>query len=206
MYRNVRLLLISAAAMALLAAAVGGASAGRLSITDRTSRIIWRRWDINSSSGSTVSCTLTMEGSFHSGTIHKRFKALIGHITRAAVNACTGGTATVRQETLPWHRTYMGFDGTLPRPTRIRSLFSGLSADVTSGGVTCGVRTETGNNATGSYVIEAGGGITELSWDTETAIRPTSGGFLCEIITFTFAGSGAYTRLGSASTATLRLI
>jgi hypothetical protein len=97
--------------------AVGTASASRLSISNRNLRIVWRPLRfISGESEASIQCNVTLEGSFHSATIRKVQNALIGHVTRASVASCGFGTsATVLTATLPWHITYEGFLGRLPR-------------------------------------------------------------------------------------------
>jgi hypothetical protein len=52
----------------------------------------------------------------HSRTLAKVAESLIGYVTRAALAGvrCTGGSATVQTEALPWHIRYASFRGTLP--------------------------------------------------------------------------------------------
>jgi len=104
--------------------AVGSVSANRLSVSNRNFRITWT--ELMFTSGATsISCPLTLEGSFHYWTIAKVERALIGNISRASFGSasCPGGHATALQETLPWHVTYDGFRGVLPRITEIFLLF-----------------------------------------------------------------------------------
>lgn len=67
-----------------------------------------------------------MEGTFHYRTIVKVERSLIGYVTRAIFGRpCTGfgemweyngteGSLTSNVNSLPWHFTYDGFNGTLP--------------------------------------------------------------------------------------------
>jgi hypothetical protein len=113
------LILAGLTATLLLGLAVSSASANRLSVTNTRFRITWREIEFHDLPESfRVLCPLTLEGSFHSATVRKVRGALIGAITRGIVNGsqppCTGGRATVLQETLPWHLTYEDFRGALP--------------------------------------------------------------------------------------------
>ena len=146
MHRYAKLLLASLTATAILALAVGSASANRLSFSARTFRASWTELAF-SGGGSTITCPVTLEGSFHSFTITKTTGALVGYVTRASVNgesrSCTGGTATIRQERLPWHIRYRGFTGTLPRISAINLGLIGLSYRVrNSSSVECNVTSE----------------------------------------------------------------
>src|SRR6185436_11338861 len=122
MLRTTRLITACVMAASALTIAVGTAAAGRLSLNPRTFRATWTGLEFTSASlfgANTLRCPVTIEGSFHSATIQKRPGALIGHVTRATMFSarCTGGTFTVLQNTLPWHVTYEGFAGALPRIT-----------------------------------------------------------------------------------------
>src|ERR1700751_1578741 len=116
MTSRARLVLAAVLAASLFGIVVGSASANRLSINETRFRITWARLTFNEETAEARDiCPVTMEGSFHSGTIRKVVGALIGHITRAGAGVCTGGGLTILRETLPWHVTYEGFFGTLPR-------------------------------------------------------------------------------------------
>ncbi len=119
----------AAAAVALLMAfAVTSASANRLSISGgRLWRAVWRELGYSSGGVRGVVCEVTLEGSFHSGTIRKVERALIGHITRASVGRCPTGTSTLLTETLPWHVQYLGFEGRLPAITGVHLILIGVA-------------------------------------------------------------------------------
>jgi hypothetical protein len=116
----------------MLAFTVNSATAGRLSIAGRGFRLTWLpMWFGNEDDSITVRCPITLEGSLHSSTNKKVFRELVGVITRTALQpeACTGGTVSIQNETLPWHTTYAGFEGSLPRNIRKPLLFvKGFSA------------------------------------------------------------------------------
>jgi len=90
------------------------ASAGRLSYSSSTLRATFSRVDFTGGFG-TIECQVTLEGSYHSRSMAKLSESLIGLATRAVVGTCERGSATILQETLPWHWTYESFRGTLPR-------------------------------------------------------------------------------------------
>lgn len=108
----------------LLCAALSTASARNLSIGSQTLRATWSRFEFAISS-ITVRCQVTLEGSFHSRTVAKVARTLIGAITRVNINegACTGGQIRSSRPP-PWHVTYEGFTGTLPAITSVLVLLS----------------------------------------------------------------------------------
>lgn len=206
-------------ATAALAALVGSSSATRLSSTSQTLRVTWSSLELVGF-GATVRCAVTLEGSLHSRSITKVAGSLIGLITAARVRRpCTGGTAWAHNaeaneilggnlpQTLPWHVTYEGFEGTLPNITRLRILLTGAAFTVRASflGITvlCSYRTggEAGN-ATGTATREGGGAIDRLV--ASGRIRSTSG---CPDGSFTSrAEDGIITQLGSATRVTVTLI
>ena len=110
-----RLIVAGLSAAMLMALAVSSASANRLSISHGNLwRAVFRPLRFQVSGVVATSCSVTLEGSFHSATIRKIERLLIGHITHASVGPCESGTATVLTETLPWHVQYLGFLGRLP--------------------------------------------------------------------------------------------
>jgi hypothetical protein len=114
-----KLIITTLAATALFASLAASASARNISITNRNIRVAFEPLVFNSELART-SCRVTMEGSFHCATISKVNRALIGYISRATSDqgTCRSSafslTLVVRQETLPWHLTYLGFRGRLP--------------------------------------------------------------------------------------------
>ena len=128
MSKYARTLLALVAATVLLSALVSSASAGRLSTTSRNVRATWASMEFIEPLGTTVRCPVTLEGSFHSATMAKVVDALVGHISRATLNnaVCSGGTGTILQASLPWHIRYVGFMGTLPNITALRTVAIGM--------------------------------------------------------------------------------
>jgi hypothetical protein len=204
-----KLLFASLGAAFLLSMAVGSASARDLSVTNRDFRIVWRSLHLGSTSGISLDCPVTLEGRFHSSTIHKTIHALIGQITRATVvsRTCTGGTATVHQESLPWHVTYEGFSGILPRITLILVLLTGAKFSFTAAGSTCTSQTTVANPARGRIIVnEATGEGRELEAEREARI-PLRGGFACLIAgEGFFEGTARVTLLGNTTIISIRLI
>jgi hypothetical protein len=130
------LLTAALAATTLFAAlAATTASASSFSISNSNIRAVFRPLIFRASEGSTVSCTVTLEGTFHYRTLLKSERTLIGYITRAIAglpNCRSEGISTnmrarVLTETLPWHVRYISFAGRLPSVTiRIRLLHAGI--------------------------------------------------------------------------------
>jgi hypothetical protein len=197
-------LLISAlAATLLMAFAVSSASASRLSVSNRNFRAVWNLLTLEAA-GVTMTCPLTLEGSFHSATLAKITGALIGHISRASVRGepaeCLN-TATATISALPWHVVYGGFQGTLPRPTGLNLSLIGLRLRFDPAGRLPGC-TATSSTASPARVIanlESGGTVTGLTTDPAGEI-PLSEGFGCALYTMSYSGTGAFRLLGSATT------
>jgi len=197
-------------ATVVLGALAGTASARIFSLVNTNTgiRATWSAMDFASpSAGVTVRCPVTLEGSLHSRTIAKVANSLIGYITRAIVAGtrppCSGGTARVLTETLPWHVTYQGFAGTLPRITSIRTTVVRPAFQVTAPffgfEVTCTYRQ---NNVNGTFNVEAAGVLTTAQVEgTNLAAE----GFGCSEGTLS-GTSTTLTLLGTTSRLTVRLI
>jgi len=210
MHTRSKLLLAGLTAGLLMAVAVGSASANRLSVSSRNFRAVWSNLRFFGEGGieAEAQCPVTLEGSFHSGTISKVIGALIGHVTSAVSGsgaACRRGSSTILRETLPWHITYEGFSGTLPRITTVTLLVRGVAFRVDPGiGIACryGHATE---NARGIINLGASGEANSLRADESIRLRgfgefgcPPEGGF--EGTTSSLTVQGGTTRI------TIRLI
>jgi hypothetical protein len=189
----------------MLALAVGSASAGRLSTSSQTFSIVWTSLELanNFGIGNTVRCPVTLEGSFHSRSITKVERTLIGFVTRATVanELCRGGHATVHNETLPWHVTYERFTGTLPNITSVTLLLRGIVFDINNEAATC---TSTGRDNAAGIASLSGGRVTTMRADESRLISLTGG--LCSFARGFFIGEGTVSVLGSGSPITLTLI
>jgi hypothetical protein len=212
MQRHIRLLLTGLAATAILAAAVGTATANRLALSNNAIRVVWRSLELsNSVSTNVVRCAVTLEGSFHSRTIEKIANKLIGYITRANVqnNQCTGGRATVLNETLPWHLTYNSFTGRLPIiETLVLNLIrAGFIVEI-PGFNNCKAITSSESPARGIANIGAGGRVENLRADPTARIPLVNGpgGFACGLGTGSFEGTGVVTLLGTNNAISITLI
>jgi len=201
-----KLALASLAATLLMAFAVSSASARNLSVSNTNIRVVWRELRFfDPGSGISVTCPVTLEGSFHYRTIVKLARTLIGYVTRAisgtAEPPCRGGTATIDQETLPCHLTYERFSGTLPNITRVGILLRGVSFKFTAVGIRCGLRERGGANENGSgeVTIDASGNATTLMANNTIRFARYSGGIFCPA-SGGFEGTGEVTLLGSTTT------
>ena len=169
-----RLILTLLSAAVIMAALTNTSTARNLSSSSGTIRATWGELVFREPLGQTVKCAVTLEGSLHSRTIVKGNYNLIGNVTRAELveGNCTNGTATIRRESLPWNVRYQGFEGTLPRISKIFLLVAGASFRARGGFGTCefttretltehGRGTFVRNTATGALeTVEVGGSIT----------------------------------------------
>jgi hypothetical protein len=117
-----KLLLTALSATVVLGALVSAASANRIALSNQSFTATWTSLEFVEPIGLiAIRCPVTIEGSFHSSTISKVLEQLIGYVTHGAVaeTRCTGGSARILPESLPWHIRYNGFAGTLPAITRI---------------------------------------------------------------------------------------
>src|ERR1051325_2163754 len=119
---RIKLSLATITAALLMGAATSGAAARNISIShNELFNASWRQLRFIGGGGLTAAeCDVTIEGSFHYRTMIKVSESLVGYITRAAVNNCTTGSATVLTTNLPWHIRYRGFQGALPDIATIR--------------------------------------------------------------------------------------
>lgn len=212
MRHTAQLLATAIAATTILALAVTGATAGRLSVTNKQFRAVWSSLELtNNVTSGTTKCPVTLEGSFHSATIRKVARALIGYITRAFVSntVCTGGRATINQETLPWHLTYESFSGTLPEIRSVTFLLIRASFILNPNeGNGCRATTTLENPAADIASIGANGQITGIRADETRGIPLVNGpgGVFCGLGTGRFSGTGAVTQLGTSTPVSIRLI
>jgi hypothetical protein len=173
MAKYARTLLAVVGATVMLSALVSSASAGRLSTTSRNVRATWSSMEfVEPVFGASVRCPVTLEGSFHSATMAKVVEALVGFISRGTINnsLCAGGRGTILQASLPWHIRYVGFQGTLPNITVLRTVALGMGFRVDGAFGSCLFLTTVLQPSTGSLnrsvvtrsltSVDAGGEIT----------------------------------------------
>jgi hypothetical protein len=203
MHTRNKLVLAGLAATLLMAFAVNTATANHLSVSNRFFRIVWNPLTFVSSTGTTVRCPVTLEGSFHERTIGKALGLLLGYVSRA-ISAeteppCRGGTATALTATLPWHVTYEGFSGTLPAIRTVRLLLRRVAFKITVLTVTCLYKENGSEQAAVEANVEAGGNITTVTADTTISLPLFEGGIFCPA-SGGFEGTGEATLLGSTTT------
>lgn len=223
MHTRSRLLLGSLVVAVALGAMIATAPANRLSITERAFRITWAPMEIGLQpepaivrEGITIkdSCNVTMEGSFHSGTIVKVAGALIGYVTRASVDGSScveqnggGGRFRFLTETLPWHIRYAGFTGTLPNIAIVRINYIGMAVDVTNPMQNCLSRSTATEPAGWRIELELEHtGLISTFLAEEQIILPRPTGTGCVGYLVYYQGRGRYTRLGTTEHVTVTLI
>jgi len=177
MKTHIKLILAAATATAVLGATVTTASARRIEVSNQRFHQVWRELSFEGEIA-TVTCPVTLEGSFHSKTTSKVAGQLVGYISRVTVgnSSCTSGHATALTETLPWHITYQGFTGVLPRITEIHLLLVGAAFRFELLGGSCLSQTSTTEPAEGWIIIEPNTGqVRELRPNPNRLIRTSAG-------------------------------
>src|SRR5579885_696957 len=94
--------------------AVGAASARNIRIlnSERGFKWAWTEDGGSDTSGVSISCEVTLEGTYTVGSFVKTAGTRIGNVTRAIVGIpCRRGAYIVLSETLPWEVRYQGFTG-----------------------------------------------------------------------------------------------
>lgn len=138
------------AATCLLVIFAGNAGASRLSMSEGEFTISWAGLEFrNNVAAPPLVCPVTMSGRFERRTFAKVSGTQIGVVENVSVfrsgrttEICRGGEITLLTETLPWHVTYGGFFGTLPRITdvRVNLVNTAFRIDM-EGAATCLIRT-----------------------------------------------------------------
>jgi hypothetical protein len=192
---------------------VSGASANRLEISSATFRAAWTTARplsfINDASSLTIRCPVTLEGTFHSRTFQKSGGELLGYITRAEVTSerCTGGSARILPESLPWHIQYEEFSGALPNITEIHIKFInaifGMNALLTG---LCLYKTESMHPGRAWLQREAGGLLTDIEPDSNITIQKIAGPGTCVGTSRLSGPSATLTQLGTTANIFVRLI
>ena len=208
MLSHVKMLFGLVGSIVVLGAIVGIASANRLSTSSRNIRATWAFLHNEAGGGTAPGCPVTLEGSLHSATIAKVIEALVGFISRATVNSngCGAGSATLLQESLPWHVRYKGFAGALPNITSINTAIIGWSWRYQEGGfgITCLAR----STATEPLLLTLNRNVTTralTSADVGGQINANCGGEA--LFPLRFSGrSSSLTLLGATTAITVTLI
>jgi hypothetical protein len=209
---SAKALMMAIVAAALLAAATSTASARRLEVSNQGIRAVWPNLVLAASSAGenpSVTCSVTLEGTFHSRTFTKVSGALLGYITRAITNenACRGSSsipgakATVLLESLPWHIDYLSFEGSLPNITGISLLLLGIAFRIFNLPLqaTCLYR----GNARGIFIPAL---ENRIQADETLGIPRVEGSVLCPNPGFWGGFSNTVTQLGNSTAITIRLI
>jgi len=199
MRRRVVLALAALAAAMLIAAAAGTASASRLSVSERSFRVVWRPFTFiyGFEEIRRVECNITLEGSFSSSTFAKT-RGRIGSVQRASFASCA---VTPLAETLPWGIQYERFSGPLPNIWTVTIGFTGVRLLVNELG--CLASSETATPWTFNIRLEAGV-ITGIAADETNLGMPLTG--LCEARNLRYQGLGAFTPPGGTGRVSLSLI
>jgi hypothetical protein len=204
---SIKLLPAMLLAIVVFGACASSSSANKLSLSNRNFRVVFGE-PVGEPPPDEIGCAVTLEGSFHYGTMVKATNALIGFISRASLRpaSCRGGKMTILAATLPWHVAYESFSGTLPRITQIATKVVGmglLGEFENFPGSSCLIRTTTEHPARAIFPREERGALS-FRWD-ETVFIPDTGGFCFEPTLGVF-GTASVTRLGNTSRITLTLI
>jgi len=193
---------VAAIATAALAMLVGVTQARRFSISSFSTRMVWQQMRF-SSGLIPISCDVTLEGTLHERNITKRFETLVGYITRAEAEECSGGQVTLLTETLPWHTRYSSFSGTLPNITSMNLITQFRIQIRPTGQMAC--LAETTNIIPAIYsLVLMGSEVIEVFWATAGQL-PLNMGCLWGTRLRLF-GSGSVTVLGGASRVSISLI
>jgi hypothetical protein len=210
MHRLTRFVLTCLTVSCVLSLCVATAPARILSVSSRTFRGVWSPLRIRQSL-STISCNVTLEGSYAANTISKVVGTTIGRVTRATVGSpCTGGTASILQGTLPWELEYMSFTGTLPNITGIDQGLKGFAMSVDEAGIVpaCLFEYRAGVVPPVILMVLLVVDVAHLLYQSYRLWRAATGppGRRCEEVDFVAESLGTPTVLGSSTRITVRLI
>lgn len=205
-------------AVLLLPGFTTAASGNKLTISNQRIRAVWTTMTFASKTGGfPIACAVTMEGSFHSRTIAKVRRALIGYISRAALTRpCAGGEVWIHNGTeaplgvatptsLPWHVRYTGFTGTLPALTGVFVDITGMTATVSVSLCLAVYGGPTEIERTWFFTLNGAGTVTSFEPEPEHLIRPVGSPLACPN-PGRISGGSTVTLLGNTSTIFIRLI
>jgi len=219
--RHLRCIALALGTAIVLAATTGIASSRTLSSNSQTFRATFAVLEFFGEGIGFIDCPTTLEGSFHSRTITKTARMLIGAITEARIkqNSCTNGTVstfdgaesyngTTPPNTLPWHVTYESFTGSLPSIEAVNMLVSRFRLGIsTSAGVCIGQYGGSSDNVTYAATLGAGGAITSLRYiagRNDIRLIRRDGGLVCPNVRI--GGSASVTQLNSSASVRITLI
>jgi hypothetical protein len=188
MSKRIRIIIGGLITALALSAAVGTATARRLATSEQSFLSHFRELTFEAG-GQNVVCHVSIEGSFHSRTISKVARALIGYISEVRVqrpcNANSAGEAWAltaqegRTESLPWHILYERFIGALPTITGIEVTLDNAAFLVNVAGLNCLYQATTASPMRGIIAREGGGKATGLRAEESSLIPKHEGSFLC---------------------------
>lgn len=201
-----RVLPVSLLAGLALAVAVATADANTFTVVEQLFKSVINPITFEAA-GAQVRCPLTLEGSFAQATFPKTVRSRIGSVTRATLGTCTGGTATIQREALPWAVQYGSFGGTLPGIVEATVRLVGTFVAITPGelGTTCRARTEEAEPLPVIARRSEFGELTSIRLDESAGIRLT-GGLLCELNRGHAAGSGNIVRPAEESVSLMLML
>jgi hypothetical protein len=198
-----KLVLAALTAALALGVLVGTTSANRIATSSNTFRMAFASMKLIGFA--TVTCRVTIEGSYHSRTLSKVAEMLVGYTTKATVQECTGGTASIVG--LPWHIRYAGFNGTLPAITSGNHKIVNGSFQATAIGITCQFTGTTSSPMKGIVSRNTSTGVaTALRVDETAPIPVSSGGFGCGTSGRLEGTSGGITVGGGTASITVTLV
>jgi hypothetical protein len=205
--RPVKIILAATVATVALGAIVSTTSATRIARTSQTFRATWP--EVVFEGGATfgvIKCPLTIEGTFHSRTASKVAESLSGFITSSTIGTCTGGSARMLTEQLPWHVRYESFEGTLPSITgiRIRVVGSHFLAHVNLTGQNCLYASTAASPIKDTIIRNTSTGVAEAIRINESASIPLlsgAGGFAQCPLTASLKGSSRRPTVQGTTTA-----
>jgi hypothetical protein len=206
--RNRSKLLLAGLTVALaFGAFVSAAPARRIAISGRQ----WRTQvnKLRFIGTQAIECHVTIEGSYHSRTISKVLEALIGYISRVTVDEtrCTGGSARILPESLPWHIRYNGFSGILPQITKIHIRIVGAGIILQVPNVRCQIVSNAASPLKDWINITTATGVEEsLTSDETEEIPDTSGSELLCGRSDRIEGTGSLTEGEPATRITVQLV
>jgi hypothetical protein len=190
-----KLLLAVAGATVLLGALVATASAGRLEHSSTDSRATWTHMIFRGGIGN-FDCEVRLEGRLHTRSTTKTINSLIGYITAGTVIRCAAFGVTVNQASLPWHRRFGGFTGTLPNIIGVSETVTGAEWNIREPtfGITCTI-SRANSSTILSYAVSGG----------TVASASVSGSSRCGSFEATLAGTttNVENRAGARVTITL---
>ncbi len=206
-----RLLLLPLIALTVtmaLAASVATANRIRLNNWTRGIRTAWSSLTFEAG-GASVSCGVTLEGTFDSQTYAKTRGLVLGRIPRAAVGTCTGGTVGVLSETLPWRFAWSSWTGTLPNILGFTWFtWRGAFHIRPTGSLRCLLLTSEANP--GGFLLNTTPAAAGVNLITVRALEeftiPLTGEAFCSLFSGRLSGTGTVTVNGESARPNIELI